>query len=395
MQDKATPDNQIFMTIKEQFWNDISNRLEKTYILKTHPTNWKKRDVENFIIHFKDTVSQYRSNHDIASDTEVSISYDTFRRILIKNETSGSEYTRNLFAQYFGENTYMHYVRKISSQNEAKQQFEAKTSSSFTKIILLAVPVLFLCMAYFYATPGKNTACIELENTVRAALKAELASYQSVPKIENSVKELKKYFWEDNQAFKSILQVLENEKKRNWILSNESNISSAELLDFNCEYVNDDIATITTKEHWVIQWFDTNISEYAYLYDTINTQIYYLRKDGNINKWKISINNYGSKKERILPKIFEDNTFEETISTSDLKRKIILFMSSGDSQSAIWWLYKYAETNSLPILNEVVLLKGRLNNNIRRVNTFALEMPEFYSLNKEIDEEILKIMKKL
>ncbi len=384
------------MDVKDLFWDDIALRLSRNYILKSPPSTWKKGEVNVFLEHFKKEVVKFRIENEMSNDLDIKISYDTFRRILIKRETQGSDYSRNIFAQYFGEPTYLEYSAKLNQEKNTEVASPVKPKSK--KFTLSLIGLILICLSVavctFFAKQKANDTCVELKTIIQDAIKAEFSAYKSVPNYDQSLKNLEEYFFPADHAFKKIEQVLANEKRRNWILSNPNNVSTAELIDVTCEFIDDDIATMRSKEHWVIQWFDTKMQEYSYLYDTINTQIYYLKKNEN-NKWKISINNYGKKKNRIFVKIFNDSDFVETISTNELKSKIINFMSNGDTQNAIWWLSKYAKLKSLPILEDVVILQGTINSNIRRVNTNELEIAKYYELNKEVDQKILDLLKQV
>jgi hypothetical protein len=263
-------------------------------------------------------------------------------------------------------------------------------------MVLFPIGVLFLFAGiyYYFSVKQHNSVCNEIEYVIESAIDEEMEAYKSVPNYAAAAESLKEYFWEDQAAYKKILRVLKNEKERNWILTNDTNVSAAELLSLTCEYIDEDLATISTKEHWTIQWYDTQINEYAYLYDTTNTQIYYLKKSDD-DKWKITINSYDYKKDRIFVKIFENDSFDKAISIEKIKRKVILLMSTGDTQSALWWLSQYAKYNSLPFLDEIVIVQGKLYKNIRRVNTNEINLDDFYAINKEIDIDIFDLLEKM
>ena len=384
------------MDLKDLFWKDISIKLKETYILNSLPETWKKGEIEIFLSHLKDKVNTYRIENNLQDESEVKISYDTFRRILVKQETRGSDYTRNLFAQYFGHKSYLEYLNHLE-----KIKADDATSVKLKKIhrlwmVLFPIGVLFLFAGiyYYFSVKQHNSVCNEIEYVIESAIDEEMEAYKSVPNYAAAAESLKEYFWEDQAAYKKILRILKNEKERNWILTNDTNVSAAELLSLTCEYIDEDLATISTKEHWTIQWYDTQINEYAYLYDTMNTQIYYLKKSDD-DKWKITINSYDYKKDRIFVKIFENDSFDKAISIEKIKRKVILLMSTGDTQSALWWLSQYAKYNSLPFLDEIVIVQGKLYKNIRRVNTNEINLDDFYAINKEIDIDIFDLLEKM
>jgi len=382
------------MRLKKLFWKDISARLKHSYVLKTDPSTWKKSEVKSFLDHFEKHVTAFRQANDIEPEANVSISYDTFRRILIKKEYKGSDYTRDFFAQYFGEPSYLDYIERFEEvENQAPKK---KKNSSKVKTLSLSIAglmIILLGSLYSNSFLMEKSVCLEIEDVVKRAISTEFEAYNSVPNTDTSLESLKEYFIEDQAAYKRIKRVLHNEKIRKWILTNENNSSSAELLDFECNYIDNDLASINTKEHWNIQWYDTKINEYAYLYDTINTQTYYLKKVDD--KWKVIINDYDSNKERVFVKIFNDNDFDNSLSLDQVKSKIVEFMSSGDNQSAIWWLMKYSEKSAPQILQEVILLNGNLQNNVRRVNTNEIDIETYHSLNKDIGAKIFDLLNQI
>jgi len=382
------------MRLKIRFWEDISIRLKNTYVLKTHPSTWKKSEVISFLEHFEKQVTAYRLENDIEPATNVSVSYDTIRRILIKKEYKGSDYTRDLFAQYFGERSYLDYIERFEDP-ETAVPIAIKSKSKLRSYILGAIGLIAILTGSLYSNSfleGKSE-CLKIEELVKEAIATEFAAYRSIPNTDPSLESLKDYFLEDQAAYKRIKRVLHNEKIRKWVLTNENNISAAELLEFECNYIDSNLASVNTKEHWVINWYDTKINEYAYLYDTINTQTYYLKKIND--RWKVTINDYDTNKDRVFVKIFEDKDFDKTLSVEQIKNSIVKFMANGDTQSALWYLLKCSEKFAPHISQEVILLNGNLQKNVRRVNTREIDLPTYHTLNKEIGSKIFDLLKQV
>jgi len=387
-------DNQCIMRLKILFWEDVSIRIKNNFVLKTHPSTWKKSEVKLFLEHFKKQVSEFRFANNIKPEGEVAISYDTFRRILIKKEYKGSDYTRDLFAQYLGEKSYLEYIQKLDDDNKSvpiKLNQNAKTRIYSMSIAVLMM-ILFSSL-YSYLNFKEKSDCQKIGEVISKAISTEFEAYQSVPNTAPSLESLKEYFLVDHIAYKKIKKILHKETIRKWVLTNENNISSAELLTFKCNYIDSDLASVNTKEHWVIHWFDTNINEYAFLYDTINTQTYYLKKIED--KWKVSINEYDANKDRVFVKIFNDQNFDHSSSVDKVKKKVVQFMSCGDFQSALWWLTKCSENKAPQILKDVILLNGNLQRNIRRVNTNEMDISKYHSSNKDLGIKIFDLLEKI
>ena len=102
------------------FWEDISIKIEKEYG-KGHPSKWKKGQIDIFIAHLLEKVVLFCSvkpkaynnckihkNHH--EETLISLSYYTFRRIFVTKESGGKLYTKNIFAAYFGYESFEDYM---------------------------------------------------------------------------------------------------------------------------------------------------------------------------------------------------------------------------------------------------------------------------------------------
>ena len=231
---------------------------------------------------------------------------------------------------------------------------------------------------------------------VERGVNEEFNSYKSVPEVEKAILGLEKYFFKNAPAYNRIVEVLGNEKKRNWTLNNEGNPSTFELLGLNCNYVEGNLAVVETEEHWLINWYDTATKRYVYNYDLTNKQTYYLKKENDKTNWKIIANNYPTDKNKIQPVIFDDKDFDPKTKKEKLKYNVINFLSQGDTQAAIWLIRKYAETHQLPIFNEVTIMQGNLNEKIRLLNTMEINLSDYEKSVTKINREILdRFLKKI
>ena len=187
-----------------------------------------------------------------------------------------------------------------TTEQAKKTQEPPKRKRSLTYLLLLPL-TLVLALAFFVSqknnsapsiTDKTNLDSIQTLKIVKQAVKAEFAAYKAVPNYESQLEVVKGLFWENGAAYKNIFNVVNAQKLKAGVLSNDANPSSNELLSITLDSINGNTAYVSTKEHWRIKWFDTKAHRYEYLYDTINTQTYILTKDMVNGLWKIAINNY-------------------------------------------------------------------------------------------------------
>lgn len=136
---------------------------------------------------------------------------------------------------------------------------------------------------------------IGMLKSVRNGLEAEFNAYKNLPIIDT--KELEKYFEKNGQAFIRIYNLLIQHRKRSWIINNENNPSSYELIDIRLVNSEKGKYEIKTIEYFYLRWFDTFINVYVQSYDLKNEQSYFLNNENGV--WKIQTNTYSSVENKV------------------------------------------------------------------------------------------------
>ncbi|MEQ8703552.1 MAG: hypothetical protein RIC19_06520 [Phaeodactylibacter sp.] len=115
------------MSTKTQFWIDVAEHISKDTGGEP-PEKWTKSEIDPFLKYFHQQL-QKRCAEDLALIAACgwqhpkngaipdgsTISYDSFRRIFITNESKGNRTTRNMFAIYMGYQSYDDYCNQHSS----------------------------------------------------------------------------------------------------------------------------------------------------------------------------------------------------------------------------------------------------------------------------------------
>jgi len=126
-------------------------------------------------------------------------------------------------------------------------------------------------------------------DAVKKAIQAEFSAYKALPKMQ--LREIDKYFTMTGSARKRIEHVLNDHRKRKWVISNSLNPSTCELLDIRLNKIEENRAIVVTEEYVYLKWFDLKKSSYSYIYNEKNKQTYILVK-GKRGRWKVDANIY-------------------------------------------------------------------------------------------------------
>ncbi len=126
-------------------------------------------------------------------------------------------------------------------------------------------------------------------DVVKNSIQAEFSAYKALPKMQ--LREIDKYFTLTGSARKRIKHVLNDHRKRNWVISNPLNPSTCELLDIRLHKIEENRAIAATEEYVYLKWFDLKKSSYSYIYNEKNKQTYILVK-GKRGRWKVDANIY-------------------------------------------------------------------------------------------------------
>ena len=152
--------------------------------------------------------------------------------------------------------------------------FRGDFDSGFQKILNVFIP---------------NGLFDEILETVKSGLTEELNSYKRLPNID--LNGIDKYFSLDGSARQRVANVLNKCKERGWLISNEGNPSTFELLEAKVDKLSGDRAYVSTIEYWYLRWFYPQEKKYKYIYNVKNRQDYVLSRVSS-GGWKIDVNAY-------------------------------------------------------------------------------------------------------
>lgn len=120
---------------------------------------------------------------------------------------------------------------------------------------------------------------------IREANEAEFRAYMALPEIDTAG--FDRYFTREGMAKKSILGALYNSSSKNRTLLEPP--SSYTILDVEVVQRSDEEVRVETTEKWYLLMCD-HAEPRGYLYDTLNNQLYLLKKEDEL--WKIDVNHY-------------------------------------------------------------------------------------------------------
>lgn len=128
----------------------------------------------------------------------------------------------------------------------------------------------------------KETTHVAFEKLILDYCREEFECIQRLPRIDMG--DLADYLFDDGPLKKRISDVLVKYSDLDFRVNNIENRSNFEVFDFKTISVTEDLAVLTVKEFWNIEWKDGNDTT-AKIYNKINKQTYFIKKrDG---KWKI------------------------------------------------------------------------------------------------------------
>ena len=140
-------------------------------------------------------------------------------------------------------------------------------------------------------------------SVVTNAIQAEFSAYQKLPVI--TLDEIDRYSAPGGSAHERVINLLKLRSQRGWIINNEQNPSTVQLLEIRLERIEKERAYVTTKEYWYLRWFDPKVGKYAYIYNEENEQTYVLvaAPDG---RWLIDVNIYPGPTYTTNPKFYPE-----------------------------------------------------------------------------------------
>lgn len=302
-------------------------------------------------------------------------------------------------AQYTSKHSPFSFSNKdityLLDPNNNRWKGQAKTE----KLVAFYDAILLMKQMLVDPQVARNNPKLEeanLKKVVQSGVEAEFAAYKAIPNIELALHHLKKVYFQDRPGYNRILQVVERQQKRNWIINDQRNPSHAEILDITVEKLEDEKAIISTSEVWYLKWFDPSIEDYTYIYNKQNVQNYILRICPTENVWKIDANLYPSQTGKVPPRIGISNTRYETLTPPELVQTVKKTISDGITELALDIIIFYSEKNELLNLNDkAILIKAKLNEIIRFRNIDQITLSTYQQEKEIINKEILTLLAEL
>ena len=233
-----------------------------------------------------------------------------------------------------------------------------------------------------------------IEYAVENSMRAELSAYAAGPDTTAARLYLDSFFVKEGVAYKDISERIDKNVARQWVLNNESNPSSAELLSVRTDSVRGNLAYVSTKESWLIKWYDKTFGGYAYKYRVINEQSYILQQDDS-GAWKVLANEYQAEVGKEPPGIFSRADFDDTMTKEDLVTVVRTAVQQGSLDFALWNLSVYSTRHKSTAENEISVLQGRFNGLLRKWNMEKISHSRFQAGKTELMREVLEILEKI
>lgn len=371
------------MSVIEEYWNHIARQLSKELPEEKSPALWSKSDTNSFSIKMHDKI-------------EKTISHATIRRIF-KDGHSGSDETRNMFAQYYGYPTYVQYIETNIKKKQKKNQLA----------LFYSIGSLIVLGSYFLYSTSKATTLvtsqhgytkedsIAIKATIDQSIQYQFASFKAIPTFEPYLDTLKEYYQDGSSAYLEILHILQGRTGHCWIINNHPNSSKAFLIgNIQIDSISNNQAFVSTKEYWKLDWFGCHSQEYEYVYEATNDQQYILTKEVNSKKWKVISNTYTGNKFRVTP------SYIHCDSITDKSKNLLIAKQSAKNAiehsgldlalKIMECYYRKDATSKFP--NKLRLLIAEKNELLRAVNTDNIDPLKFKERKSLLFEEVLAFL---
>lgn len=237
----------------------------------------------------------------------------------------------------------------------------------------------------------------EVMSTVESAINAEFLAYQSLPNLKAAKQKLEPFFAPNGSAIKRIHGILKRNQMRNWILTNDYNPSTINLIHHEVEEMNANKAIVVTKEYWLLVWFNSLSKEEDYYYEKESEQKYILVKNTETGKFQITINSYEAIDKRILPKVFNEGVFDDVLQKDsvEIAKTIKQVISIGGIEAALHIFKQYAAQTKLEeIYRKVVSLESTMSEHTRLLNTEKISSKKYFKRKEELIQLLLKLIEK-
>ena len=132
---------------------------------------------------------------------------------------------------------------------------------------------------------------------------------------------------------------------KDWNLNNYENPSFAKLIEISSTNIYNNVASVNTKEVWVLDWYNSNAGMVVDKYYEDKPQLYILEKEDTASNWKITLNNYGSGGQRVVQQIIPcDDIANYIVSETTAKDAAQNAINSGGVNMALRILTCYFES---------------------------------------------------
>ncbi len=370
------------MSVIGKYWKHISVRLSRELPEEKAPALWSKSDTTLFSVKMHSKIGK-------------TISHATIRRIF-KDGQSGSDETRNMFAQYYDYPTYGHYIEE-----------NIKKKSKNHSVLLLFIGSLFLLGSYSLYTilnptlplPSKTTQqfdtkedSLSIKSTINQSIQYQFASFKAIPNYEPYIDTLKAYYQDGSSAYLEIIDILKGRTGHCWIINNNPNSSKAFLIgDILIDSIRNNQAFVSTKEYWKLDWFGCYSQECEYIYEANNDQQYILTKEASSRKWKVISNIFTGNKFRATPRYIHCDSISDKSSnlliTKESSKKAIEHGGLDLALKIMECYYRKETTPKFP--NKLRLLIAEKNDLLRAVNTDKIDQLRFENQKKLLFEKVL------
>ena len=113
-------------------------------------------------------------------------------------------------------------------------------------------------------------------------------SFKAIHKLSlNGSVQLRSFFQDESPAFNRIAELVHYNKRKGLSISNKYNPSNYELLEFEIDTIGQDKAMVSTKEFWLLCWWDESNERYRKRLKKICQNQYVLIRTRD-NQWKIT-----------------------------------------------------------------------------------------------------------
>jgi hypothetical protein len=134
----------------------------------------------------------------------------------------------------------------------------------------------------------RNEIEARLERVIADAVDAEWTVYMKLPQLD--ILTLDSVFETTGSAYKRIRMIAESHHKKRWTINNPGNPSTRRLVTVKVEELSPNSAKIRTEEYWYLRWWSIDKKIYAYIYNEMNRQMYFVVKRGD--RWLVRDNFY-------------------------------------------------------------------------------------------------------